>query len=67
MNSLLVTLFLNEFELICWNTVKWFQVLLSNANSPISTQLNGSSYCYLTSVILFLKYSDLNLIELYGW
>ena len=40
MNSLLVTLFLNEYELICSHTVKWFRVLQSNANSFICSQLN---------------------------
>ena len=34
-NCLKVTLFLNEPELICLHTVKWFQVLLFNANNSI--------------------------------
>ena len=34
-------------------TIKWFQVLLSNINSSICTQLNGFKYCYLTPIILF--------------
>ena len=34
-NSLLVSLFLNEVELICLRTVKWFQVLLFNVNNSI--------------------------------
>ena len=33
--------FLNEPEFICLHTVKWFQVLLSNTDSFIYTQLNG--------------------------
>ena len=32
-NSLWATLFLNEWELICLFTVKWFQLLLSNTNN----------------------------------
>ena len=57
-NSLLVTLFLNESELICLHTVKWSQVLLPNTYSFVWTQLNGFKYCYLTLVILFIKYSN---------
>ena len=33
---------LNKSEIICFHTVKWFQVLLSNTNSFICTQLNVS-------------------------
>ena len=36
--------FSNELELICLPTVKLFQVLLSNTNSFIFTQLNGFKY-----------------------
>ena len=39
-NSLWVT-FLNVRELICLHSEKYFQVLLSNTNSSICTQLNG--------------------------
>ena len=36
MNSLLVTLFLNNsLEFICLYIVKWFQVFLSNSNNSI--------------------------------
>ena len=34
-NSLLVTLFLNELDFICLHTVKWFQELLLNTNNSI--------------------------------
>ena len=50
---LLIT-FLNEPEFICLHTVKWFQVFLSNTNNSInyysfiSSQLNGSKYCYVS-------------------
>ena len=37
--------------IICLHTLKWFQVLLSNTNSFICTQLNGFKYCYLTLII----------------
>ena len=37
--------FLHEPWLICLPTVKWFQVLLSNTNSFIFTQLNYFQYC----------------------
>ena len=51
--------FLNESDLICLHTVKWFQVLICNTYNPISyysfvcTQLNGFKYWYLTLIILF--------------
>ena len=35
------------------HTVKWFQVLLSNTNSFICTQLKGFKYCFSTLIILF--------------
>ena len=63
MNSLLVTLFLNELDLICLHTIQYFKVLLSNTDSFICTQLNGFKYLYLTHVILFningFKYSKI--------
>ena len=34
--------------------VEWFQVLLSNINSFICTQLNSLKYCYLILVSLFI-------------
>ena len=47
-NNLLVTLFLNEPEFICLNTVKWFQVLLFNTYNFIqlilSKRLNSSTW-----------------------
>ena len=33
--------------------VKWFQVLLSNTNSFIYTELNGFKYYCLTLIVLF--------------
>ena len=53
------TLFLNEPELICFHTVKWCQVLLSNTNSFICTQFNDFKYYYLTLIILFNIYNAL--------
>ena len=53
MNILLVTLLLNESQLICLHTVKRFQELLSNTRSTICTQLYGFKNCYLTLIILF--------------
>ena len=44
---------LNKPELICLHKVKWFQVLQSNTNSFIFTQLNGFKYSYLIQMILF--------------
>ena len=64
MNTLLVTLFSNVlFEFICLQTVKCFQVFLSNTYNSIQclsfvrTHLNGFKNRYLTLVILFIKYS----------
>ena len=61
-NDLLVIPFLNELEIICLHnrndivsTMKWSQLLLSNANNSISsvcTQWSGSKNCYLTLIIL---------------
>ena len=51
MNSLYVT-FLIKQGLICLHTVKWFEVLISNTNSFICSQLNGFKYCYLTLIVL---------------
>ena len=53
MNSLVVTLFLNEPELICLHTFKWFQLLPSNTNTFICAQLNGFKYHRLTLLVLF--------------
>ena len=53
MNNLEITSFLNDSELIYLHTVKCFQVLLSNANNSIHTQLNGFKYCYPILIILF--------------
>ena len=52
-NSLLVTLFLNKPELICFYTVKWFQILISNTNSSI---------CRVKwfQVLLFIIFTQLN-------
>ena len=53
---LLIT-FLNESELIFYQTVKLFQALLFNTNyfiehyTFIYTQLNGSKYCYVSLTI----------------
>ena len=52
-NSLSVTLSLNETELICLHTVKYFQVFLSNTDSFTCTQLNGFKDCYLILIIQF--------------
>ena len=42
--------------LICLHTFKWFQVLLSNNNNSICTQLNSFRYCHITQIIyLILK------------
>ena len=49
-NILLVTISLNEPELNCLQTVKWFQVLLSIINNSICTQLNSFQYCYFTPI-----------------
>ena len=42
----------------CLPKMKWFQVLLFDANysihSFICSQLNGSKYCYLMLIILFI-------------
>ena len=35
---------ISSIAIYCLHTVKWFQVLLSNTNSPIWTQLNGHKY-----------------------
>ena len=35
MNTFWVTSFKNEPELICFHTIIWFQVLLSNTNNSI--------------------------------
>ena len=40
----MVRLFVNKSELICLHTVKRFQLLLSNSNNSISTQLNDFKY-----------------------
>ena len=37
MNNLEVTLFLNELELICLHTVKWFQALLSKTDRSVAS------------------------------
>ena len=39
-----MTLFLNEPELICLQTIKWFQVLVSDTISFISRQLNSFKF-----------------------
>ena len=44
---------LNKPEFSCLYTVKWFQVLLSNTDSFICTQLNGFKYYYITLTIQF--------------
>ena len=54
--------FFNEPELICLHTVKWLQVLQSNTNSFIRTQLNGFKYYNLTQVVLF----NVNGFKLWG-
>ena len=41
-SCLLVILFLNEQDLICLHTVKWFQVLLFITNPLFCTLLNSS-------------------------
>ena len=43
--------FLNESELICLFTVKWFQVLLTNIF--ICTHLNGFENYYIIQMIQF--------------
>ena len=66
-NIFLIT-FLNEPELIFWNTVKWFQILISNMNNSIyywsfvCMQLNGFNYCFVTATIkhLSLVFTQLN-------
>ena len=43
------------------NNPKWFQVLVSNTNNYLILIkcFDGFNDCYLTSVILFIKYSYL--------
>ena len=36
--------------LICLHTVKWFHIFISNTDSFIFTQLNGSKYCYIKTL-----------------
>ena len=53
-NSLL-TLSLNELELICLHTFKWFQVLLTliilfNINPLFAHKFNGFKYCSLNTI-----------------
>ena len=45
-NSFLITFFLNETEINCLPTIKWFHVLQSNTDSFIWTQLKGFKYSY---------------------
>ena len=52
MNSLLVTLFLNELELICLHTVKWFQMLPSNSNCSYLQTIK----CFLVLFILVILF-----------
>ena len=50
---------LNESELICLHTVKWFQVLLFNTNNStlhysfVCTQLNGFKHYSVTLTIQY--------------
>ena len=55
MNSLKITLFLNELELILLLTAKWFQVLLSKRSSFICTQLIGSKICYIIQLFSLIS------------
>ena len=50
-NSLGVTLFLNESQLICLHTFKWFQVLLFNSNNLMCTQFNSLMYFSSTLIV----------------
>ena len=61
--------FLNEPELNCLHTVKWFPVLLLNTNSFICTQLIGFNYCYVIQIILFNSYliAQLNSFKYRKW
>ena len=43
----------SSFVIYCLVTVKWVKLLLSNTNSFICSQLNGSQYCCVILIIQF--------------
>ena len=68
---MLITLFLNELELICLYTIKWFQVLLCNISNSIYQVLLSNLILIMGGVgvvfycISTMGYSMPNLVYIY--
>ena len=56
-NSLKLTLFQNESELIYLHTVKWFQLLLFNLNNSINVIIFLYTLRMVSSIVNGFKYS----------